>query len=248
MEALFTLDSSLFYYLDVSYKWTRSKGRAPYGIAWQHPTGGITIFYHVSLPHALVEISGKGCDFLTEKSSLEKVMTVVAHRVTRVDIACDMLTSTDPFEFVNAGKPNRFKSYANMSSESGDTCYVGSRSSNRYARVYRYNPPHERSHFLRCEFVIKAADAKMVVKRILETSVRSIAATFGDTFGWSHETWEIDASESAELAVYRPERHEGKTLFWLADTIAPLLARLHNEGIINVNNWVDENVIPKINE
>lgn len=48
----------------------------------------------------------------------------------------------------------------------------------------------------------------------------------------------------AEIKAWRPDRAEGKTLFWLADTVAPLLARLQKEGVLDVQTWIDETVKP----
>jgi DNA relaxase NicK len=246
MDALDGLNPMLRDWIGIDASWVRSKGRAPYGIAWQHPTGGITIFYNVTLPHALIEVSGKGCDFLTAKDALNDVMGAVKHRVTRIDLACDILTDTRPVDFAALRDAGRFKSHSHMISESGETFYIGSRTSNRYARVYRYNAPHERAHLLRVEYVVKAQDAKITVQTILDLGERSVAAALGVKFGFTHADWLIDESEAAELASYRPDRHEGKTLYWLSATIAPLLVRLHNEGVTHVEQWFYDNVLNQI--
>jgi len=248
MDALDALNPHLREWLDISGSWKRSKGRAPYGIAWQHPSGGITIFYNVTLPHALVEISGKGCDLLFAENALELVLATTQTRATRIDIACDMLTDVRPVDFAEKRDLGRFKSHAHMISESGETYYVGSRTSNRYARVYRYNPPHERSAFLRCEHVVKSEDAKITIRAILDTSLRAVSFALGEKFGWSHEAWLPEEGDTAELASYRPERHKGKTLFWLSDTIAPMLVRLHNQGMTDIERWFDETVRSRLEE
>jgi hypothetical protein len=35
-------------------------------------------------------------------------------------------------------------------------------------------------------------------------------------------------------------------VFWLNDTIGPLVARLHNDGLIDVYQWLQDAVIPRI--
>lgn len=223
------------------------KGRAPYRVGWRSPSGGVVVFTHPAVNHALVEVSGRGCDELIDAGTLTGVLSASQPRITRLDIACDMLTDIRPPAFAERRTGKRFKAQGHMVSESGETYYVGARSSARYARVYRYNPPHERAAFLRCEIVVKGEDAKRTTESVLSSGLEATASALGDTFGWEHPLWQINAT-SAELEAYRPDRREGKTLYWLADTIAPLLARLHREGVIDVVEWVGEHVIPKIEE
>lgn len=251
-DALFAFASSLVdlhpqlpQWLGLDTQLTPGNGRAPYRTSWKPEAGGITVFTHPMLNHALVELSGRGCDNLADTGVLESVLRAVQERVTRLDIACDMLTDVRPLEFVNGRHEGRFKAVSHVISESGETFYVGSRSSDRYARVYRYNPPHERSRFLRSEFVVKQENAKILASTLLVESLEAVVAAFGETFGWRHPVWELGASP-AEIAAYRPDRREGKTLYWLADTIAPLLVRLHNEGVIDVDLWLQDNVKAKI--
>ena len=223
------------------------KGRAPYRVSWRSPSGGVVVFTHPAINHALIEVSGRGTDELIANSNLRDCLAAAAHRVTRLDIACDMLTDIRPPAFAERRNVKRFKAQGHIISESGETYYVGARSSSRYARVYRYNPPLERAAFLRAEMVIKGEDAKRTCEAVLSTGLEATASALGDAFGWEHPLWQINAT-SAELEAYRPDRREGKTLYWLADTIAPLLARLHREGVIDVIEWVGEHVIPKIEE
>lgn len=224
-------------------------GRAPYRVSIRSAEAntGVVAFAHPALTHALVEVSGRGCDWLSEAGTLETVLNAVAARVTRLDVACDILTDLRPPAFAAQRNVKRFKATSHVNSESGETFYVGARSSNRYARVYRYNPPHERSAFLRVEHVIKQEDAKIVASALQTEGLASVVASLGQGFGWQHPQWQLDATP-AEIAAYRPDRKEGKTLYWLADTIAPLLARLHNEGVIDVVDWLEDNVFPKLKD
>lgn len=224
-------------------------GRAPYRVSIR-PTesdDGIVAFAHPALSHALIEISGRGCDELIAAGTIEATLQAVASRVTRVDIASDILTSLRPPAFAEQRNVKRFKATSHVNSESGESFYVGARSSNRYARVYRYNPPHERSAFLRVEHVVKQEDAKILAHALLTEGIEAVVASLGEGFGWQHPEWKLEAT-AAEIAAYRPDRKEGKTLYWLADTIAPLLARLHNEGVIDVVDWLEDNVFPKLKD
>lgn len=224
-------------------------GRAPYRVSIRPAEAhdGVVAYAHPTLTHALIEVSGRGCDQLIAAGTIEAVIQAVSSRITRLDIACDILTEERPPAFAQQRNVKRFKATSHVNSESGETFYVGARSSNRYARVYRYNPPHERSAFLRVEHVIKQEDAKIVADALSTEGLASVVASLGQGFGWKHPEWKLDATP-AEIAAYRPDRKEGKTLYWLADTIAPLLARLHNEGVIDVVDWLEDNVFPKLKD
>lgn len=245
VSAVDDLHPKLSEWLALETEFTARNGRAPYSIAWQRADSGLTVFAHPSLSHALIEISGRGCETLSQSGNMDAALQAVANRVTRLDIACDVVTDARPSEFTEKRHVGRFKAHSTVVSESGETVYIGARSSDRYARVYRYNEPHERAHLLRCEFVIKADNAKLIIPTLLEEGLLPVAAALGETFGWQHETWRVE-SDPAELTTFRPERREGKTLFWLADTIAPLLVRLHREGVLDIDAWLADHVRPKL--
>lgn len=245
VHAIDDIHPDLSQWLALSDEFQARNGRPPYSISWLRSDLGLSIFGHPRLSHALLEITGRGCERLSQEGNLENVLRMVTERATRLDIACDMLTDVRPSEFAAKRHTGRFKAHSTVVSESGETVYIGARSSDRYARVYRYNPPHERSHLLRCEYVVKAENAKLLIPTLLDTGVMAVAAALGETFGWQHEDWRVETNP-AELTTFRPDRREGKTLFWLADTIAPLLVRLHREGVLDIDAWLDDHVRPKL--
>lgn len=241
-QALIDLLPETIGVLHITDRWTWVNGRAPYRVGKMRNDHGVTIFMNPTLPHALIELTGRACTLLSEDARAYSFLEDILPRLTRIDIAADMLTDLDPREFVKERDAGRFRSTAEVVSASGTTCYVGSKTSSRYARVYRYNPPHERSKFLRCEFSLKAEDAKLTAAGVLEHGVSPVTKTLGEKFGWRHPAWQPEDVTEIELRAWRPERREGKTLFWLADTVAPLLVRLHSEGTIDAEQWFRENV------
>lgn len=245
-NALEQMHEALPYWLEIDHTWTFEKGRAPYAICFRRPDNGVSIYAHRNLSHALIEISGRGCEKLHAHSLIQSVLQFSRIRLTRLDLACDMRVDTRPLEFVAKRDSGRFRSHSEVVSESGETCYIGSKTSERYARVYRYNEPHERAHLLRCEFVLKGENAGFLADSIVEHGELACAAALGETFGWQHPSWDTSGEAAAEIETWRPERREGKTLFWLADTIAPLIARLHNEGVLDLGTWLTDHVIPRI--
>ncbi len=66
---------------------------------------------------------------------------------------------------------------------------------------------------------------------------QAVSEALGQTYGWKHKSYQTSVSPRVELAVYRPDRPTGKTLFWLNDTVAPLLVRLHQESQLDVREW-----------
>lgn len=214
------------------------KGRPPYSMGFARADAGVYIFCHPALSHFLVEITGRGCDTLGGDKRALGFLGKVAERLTRIDVASDMLCDTNPLEFAALRDAGRFKSHSEFVSESGTTAYVGSRTSDRYARVYRYNPPHERAHLLRAEHVLKAEQAKATAQAILSDGLPAVTVALGSAFGWSHAQWTPADVTEAEITVWRAERHAGKTLFWLNSAVAPAIIKLVRESGFDVDEWV----------
>lgn len=210
----------------------RERSRAPYKHSWEIKGVGITVFASPTLPHFLIEISGAGCERIIELGEMEHLLRATQDRVTRIDIACDIETDTKPQDFVNVLTSKRMRASGYQTSESGTTCYVGSRTSERFARVYRYNAPHPRAHLLRVEHEFKREYAKSVVLGILRDGIGSVAQASGMAFGWGHRDWDVGVDTSSDISIVSSERAFGKTLFWLVDTCAPSFKRLVKEGII----------------
>lgn len=220
------------------------KGRKPYSHAWTLPQGGLTLYAHPNLPHCLVEISGRGCEALAADGVLPHILRIVSSRATRVDIATDIPTDTTPVQFATLRDQGRFKSYSQVESASGSTYYVGAKTSDRYARVYRYNPPHERAHLLRVEVVSKGPQAKVVADMLTRQEPAALASEFGKIFGWASSAWQPDVQSDETLVSWRPERHKGKSVFWLHAQVIPAMLKLHREGDIDLKELWEEYIEP----
>lgn len=210
----------------------RERSRAPYTDAWILREAGITLYASISLNHMCCEISGSGCERLIQRHLLEKILTAVAKRVTRIDVACDIETETAPMEFVSLTSHKRMRSSGYQKSATGETCYVGSRTSERYARVYRYAEPHPRAHLLRVEHVFHKAYAKAVARAILDHGQDAVATSAGEAFGWSHDEWQPQNTVIPDLSIVTAERAAGKTITWMINSVAPAFKRLCDEGTI----------------
>lgn len=237
------LGSAVGEFIDINPLWVWRTGRKPYSSSFTNPEGDIRIYIHPKLDHFLVELQGRACKRLSGDPIGWEFLDAVCDRLTRLDIAADMLCDTNPLQFVSSRIEGRFKSHSEFVSSSGTTCYIGSRTSDRYARVYRYNPPHERAHLLRAEFVVKAENARLTARDILDKDILSVTARLGAQFGFTDPAWSVEGASEVELRTFRPERRQGKTLYWLADTIAPLLVRLAKEGVLDPQQWLEDNVL-----
>ena len=224
--------TSWFNTLFADMKWL-DYGRSPYPMGMTDKEKGVTVWFGGKLTHFTVELSGRGVDFADKHIGINNLICVVRERVTRIDLAVDMLTDVTPEAFVDAGHSSRTKTKAVMTSQSGDTVYVGSTRSEHYARVYRYAHPHPRSPFLRVEHVFRREQARSVASVLCSGSLRDAVASCRDLYGWQHQlslTWK---GKTADLAVPRPERNGGKTLYWLISQVVPSFRRLVQEGIID---------------
>lgn len=208
------------------------RSRAPYSDAWKLRSGEITLFASPSLTHCCVEISGKGCETLIDKGVLDKVLQSCHSRCTRIDIACDIETDVMPSEFVEKLSHERMRSSGKVVSDTGETCYVGSQKSERYARVYRYFEPHPRSKLLRIEHVFRKDYAKKVAQSVGENDLVSIAKSAGEAFGWSHTIWQTEGANDVDLSVVRAESTGGGTVAWLVKSAAPAFRKLVANGTI----------------
>lgn len=171
------------------------------GRQWQHTRldgDNITLFYGSKDLVMTLEISGKGCEELHNAGRLVDVVRKAQQSgtITRVDVAVDMLTDVDPREFVEARTVKRQKSSEIAVSSTGVTCYIGSRKGDRYARVYRYAPPHPRADLLRCEMVFRKKQAAIVAAEWIEHGDTETAARAGNIYGWQHEAFTPKARRS----------------------------------------------------
>lgn len=213
------------------------KGRKPFSTSYHTEGGELAVYLNHKLSHFVVEFSGTACKRINESEWGAKLLETIRPRVTRIDIACDIETDVNPLDFADARGEGRFKAHGETVSETGTTYYVGSKKSDRYARVYRYNKPHPRHHLLRVEHVFRDDNAKLMLEYYLGHGANAAASQCALMYKWQHEAWSITPASQKELVASRPDRQNANTLYWVYDTIAPLLARLTREGSLDLNEY-----------
>lgn len=226
-------------------EWQIVKPRAPYSFARRSDDCTRTLYVHPLSAHYTLECSGQACQ--RAASVLPILLRDFADCLSRLDLAVDMETNVTPFSFDALTNPTRINTRSKMTSSTGETIYIGSRSSERFCRVYRYNPPHPRAHLLRAEFQLKGEYAKQCGAMIADgLTMGSIAAGLGKHFGFEHPCWQPD-SVVQPLKV-KSHAQSGQTVYWLTNTIAPLLKRMEREGKLDLEAWLDEYVREKRDE
>lgn len=105
-----------------------------------------------------VSITGAGCESV--RDGLREHIALVQDQVTRIDIALDF--GKYSFDPATLAPKITARSRALITSDNGTTLYIGSRTSDAFVRVYRYNSPHPRAGNTRAEAEFKGAYARRV--------------------------------------------------------------------------------------
>jgi len=211
----------------------KERSRAPYQHAYADSQLGISVFASPTLTHFCVEISGQGCERIIDMGDMGQILSCIHERCTRIDIACDIETEVRPTEFVSQMAHERMRSSGYQRSSTGETCYVGSQKSDRYARVYRYNAPHPRAHLLRVEHVFRRENAKSVSLQCGNMDMEAIAAASGKSFGWHHHIWDTRCDILPDISPTKERGRSGGTVYWLVNSAAPAFKKMVRSGAIS---------------
>lgn len=215
--------------------------RAPYRVGIGNADHTVRLYGSSHTNTVLTELSGRWCTKLDTLETAQRFILPIASRLTRLDTATDILTRTSPVEFTNAGYSARFKSTGHIVSTDGETCYVGSPRSDRFARVYRYNPPHPRAAWLRVECIFRRKLAPLAAEAInTASSWTDVHQRLGATFGWKHSDYGGDASgvERISTGDYSTKQ-ELNTVAWLYKQVAPAMKRLIDSGALSPTEFLE---------
>lgn len=218
----------------------RCAGRAPYTFAMGRNDNGVRIYGGGPQTGVLYELSGRACEGLRSHSAACAFVSPIIERVTRIDYAVDVRCATRPTVFCNARSHKGFRSLSYIQSDTGETVYVGSPKSDRFCRVYRYNPPHPRAELLRIEFVFRRGLAKAAAQSLFDAQSDEVfAATLGNTYGWIHPVWKPAVQTDERLRAPIVTRHSDETVTWLYKQCAPALARKLKEEALNLPDFLE---------
>lgn len=223
-------------------------GRKIYGANLFFPTSAINVWWGGVANHTLFEISGTGCQLLREGGGMKKFLRAIQTRATRIDIAVDLPDAGKPDDFVSKKKENRFKVTETRDTDTGWTQYVGSRASERFARVYLYREPHPRSGVMRVEHVFRGDFAKETAKTLCDRGLNEVVAMCGNTYGWEHPRWEPDIVTDGKIRAQRHDKEDAATLRWLFKAVQPALVKMHKSGLVNIKEWFENYVLNALEE
>jgi len=216
-------------------------GRAPYAHGTSLHSGLLVVYWGGRLDHGLVQIHGQGMDYVREKGIEKDLLLVASERVTRVDLATDIETDVKPSEFVERRTSKKQTTVASVTSPQGETEYVGSRISERFARVYRYRNPHPRANLLRVEHELKGKTAKATLPIILEVGIDAAQSKIGLSFGWFHPIWQPSNKNLTKIKSPRNDRTMAGTEIWLRTQCASAFRTLVLKGLIDdPEQWLRE--------
>lgn len=221
--------------------WPMVEAHGFYSNAIRDPITGITISWGKGSPYSLVQCSGQVCDKLLERIDTNVLARAANGRATRIDLAVDMYCDIDPRDFVAQRNSPRFSGSGYITSETGTTCYVGSRQAERMARVYRYNSPHPRSHLLRAETEYKGEAAKTLCEIMSLVTLTEVTLSAHLPFGWQHPIWDTSGAVVSKIPARAYDKHGAETLKWLNDVVVPSIKKAGEMGLIDLREWLGKN-------
>jgi len=218
--------------------WEAETARGFYQTRLRHLSADVTLSYGAINSHIFVELAGKACANFDSQDLLNKLIERTWERATRIDFAVDIKTEIAPKTFIEARTNKSFKSSGNKYSPTGGTEYLGGRSSERMARVYRYYSPHPRHEFLRVETEYKGEAAKVAAKRVVEAGVQQASLDAHQPFGWTHDVWNTGELTASRITyrTYRPDT--ASTLLWLYGDVITSLRKATKAGLLDLEEWL----------
>lgn len=218
----------------------RTSRRSTFNLCLSRDDNGVLIGGQSPTGYLLFEATGRACNAINEPATSRRIVSEIAGLLTRLDYACDIETETLPSEFVNARSHRAFRSLSFIRSDTGETAYVGSAKSDRFCRVYRYNPPHPRSHLLRIEFVFRRALARSVAEQyVSQESDAHFAARLGQTWGFSHRDWQPGEQTDERIIVPSVKKHDEDTIAWLYKQVLPAMRRVVATGGFDMADFLE---------
>lgn len=213
----------------------------PYRRAWACPNTGWRINADATRREALIVFNGGACEMLRKigTEAERQVLLQAIETGTRVDLATDISTELPIKDVEGAGWAKRITSTSFITSNTGETLYVGSRKSGAFARVYRYAAPHPRCGLLRVEHEMKKEQARAVASIAAVHGVDAAQRSVAAKFNYGHPVLiKTFAGSARPIVTESHERTLAKTEIWLMTQCAPAFQKLVAAGVItDAQEW-----------
>lgn len=232
-------------FADIAQVWNPTPPQRPYTDALMDVATGVKVHMARFRRECLITASGQACAQLRMLGAMEAFVIAAADTVTRIDIAHDVKTSWLPSQVLDAGISSRIKTTSVVKSTTGETVYIGSRSSDRCMRVYRYFEPHPRADKLRFELEIKGDLAKATAQQIAVEGVDRVGRGLAEPIAFQSPTvQEWFAGSSATIRTQAHQRNLAKTELWLIKSGGAAFRKLIDKGVIdNPNEWLQQHFL-----
>lgn len=219
-------------------RWQDKGGRSGYTVSSAHPVGARLFFGHASA-RPLIELGGAACDVVHGAGELLPFIARNTEGVTRIDLAADLETDVQPFDFVAAGRSSRQRSASHLDSDTGQTVYIGSPKSDRRLKVYRYVAPHPRHKFLRVECMLRDDLARAAATDVLLNGTAEAWKVAISTYGLEHPLIYAARTDRKFERTLRSEPTSASRLAWIHKQVMPALRESIKAGLIDLQTIND---------
>jgi hypothetical protein len=177
-----------------------------------------------------------------------------AGRCSRIDVAIDIDYALDIRALHKAAKAGkcttRVKKAPVLIDGDGLTLYIGSRSSEKYLRIYDKAAEQGRKEpWTRIELECKAGFARAVSNHVAVAGLKDVPALVRGFADWSKQADWVACMSSPPLSSALPKEEKSKdTQAWLLSSIAPALARQITTDAGFAARWAEKmrTLIPSI--
>lgn len=229
--------------------------RKPYRVGLRHAGASVFSGGHDT---ALIEVSGAGLAQMTAQEIGNYMHTVgnigvdsehdfMFLRFVRIDLANDYDLDLSPTQILERiGVNTRLSTRASMNSASGKTEYIGSRKSDKFFRVYRYEQPHPRAGFPRIELQSNKRIADNIAWDIIKNRDASdlVEVIAGIMNGYMRKTFNSpeliqDMATTLDVQLSGMKKNNADTLRWFYVAVVPALRKLIADNEISLIDIVE---------
>lgn len=223
-----------------SKNWQHGKGRQGYSGSFTEEQYGIRVFCAEGQRHLFFEFSGVACLRVMSAGLLDDLIQENHERTSRIDLAIDLDGDLHPIEFIRNNCHCAVKTRSEIVSSTGETVYVGSRTSERFMRCYRYNQPHERSHLMRIELEFKGDTAKGIARIVAEDGLATAQASAHDRYHWSYPVLQSAIAGKRAPRAARTPQALATWMQWLSEAVKPSLLIRWQSGEFDLPQFISE--------
>lgn len=206
-------------------------GMHGYAVAYEQIDGVVVAWNRPLQSNGLyVSYPGTALEHMDWLSFLDRLLALGA-RVSRFDLASDLVGKHIDlaawYEKVKNGDAvTNARRYRLVQSDTGATLYVGSRSSERFLRIYdKAGQEGVDMDWFRAELELKGGAAKGVARYLQQKrSLEEVPAIINAFFRLIDDDWD-DWMETDHSAVIHSTKTRSNTADWLLNSVAPALAR-----------------------